>query len=292
MKIAADIVGREAGPDKQRIDARWLMAYSAALGETDARYYDTAAGVLAHPLFPVCYEWPATRELRERAGLEPFNARLVHAQHDLLIYRQPKASERLSVSGKVVAAVQRRPGTLVVFRLTARDAGGQHVSTTDFSALYRGVELQGGDRSIEALADPPEQKNKLLRVGDIAVSATAAHVYTECARIWNPIHTDVAYARAAGLPDIILHGTATLALSVSRVLLALRLDPAAVRRVRCRFAGMVLMPSLLTVHASSEGAGLAFETRNARGEAVIQRGSMEFDQRAGVKLPPAASHVA
>ena len=48
-------------------------------------------------------------------------------------------------------------------------------------------------------------------------AATAAHVYTECARIWNPIHTDVAYARAAGLPDIILHGTATLALSISKV---------------------------------------------------------------------------
>ena len=34
------------------------------------------------------------------------------------------------------------------------------------------------------------------------------HVYTECARIWNPIHTDLAVARAAGLPGPILHGTA------------------------------------------------------------------------------------
>jgi len=27
-------------------------------------------------------------------------------------------------------------------------------------------------------------------------------VYTECARIWNPIHTDAAVAKAAGLPAI------------------------------------------------------------------------------------------
>ena len=47
------------------------------------------------------------------------------------------------------------------------------------------------------------------------VSATAAHVYTEGARIWNPIHTDAAVAARAGLPGIILHGTATLALAVS-----------------------------------------------------------------------------
>src|SRR4029077_6419959 len=57
---------------------------------------------------------------------------------------------------------------------------------------------------------------------EVAISPTLAHVYTECARIWNPIHTDRAVARAAGLPDIILHGTATLALAVSR---ALRHDP-------------------------------------------------------------------
>jgi acyl dehydratase len=248
------------------------MAYSAALGETDAGYYDTAAGVLAHPLFAVCYEWPATRDLRERAGLEPFNARLVHAQHDLVIHRLPKATEKLSISGKVVAALQRRPGTLVVFRLKARDARGEPVSTTDFSALYRGVDLQGGERALESLADPPAHAKVLPRVAEINVPANAAHVYTECARIWNPIHTDIAYARAAGLPDIILHGTATLALSVS----AIRLEPAAVRRVRCRFAGMVTMPSTLAVHASREGDEVLFETRDERAGAVIERGSVKL----------------
>ena len=51
----------------------------------------------------------------------------------------------------------------------------------------------------------------------IDVSAVAAHVYTECARIFNPIHTDVAVAEASGLPGPILHGTATLAMAVSAV---------------------------------------------------------------------------
>ena len=45
------------------------MAYSAALGETDRRYYDTTAGVLAHPLFPVCYEWPVSLPIRRIAPL-------------------------------------------------------------------------------------------------------------------------------------------------------------------------------------------------------------------------------
>lgn len=272
MKLSSDIVGREAGPTEQLIDARWLMAYSAALGETDPRCYDTAAGVLVHPLFPVCYEWPATREVRDRAGLQAFNPRLVHAQHDLAIHRPPRPGETLRVSGKVIAVMQRRPGAFVVFRLAARDARGEAVSTSDFGALYRGVQLEGQDRSIEAVADPAPHRGALPRVGEIAVPATAAHVYTECARIWNPIHTDIAYARAAGLPDIILHGTATLALSISRLLFILQIEPKAVRRVRCRFAGMVTMPATLAVHALREGDELLFETRNEHGAAVIERG--------------------
>ena len=258
MKLSSDIVGREAGPDEQQADARWIMAYNAALGELSGE---------PHPLFPVCYEWPATRQLRERAGLVPLDARLVHAQHDLTIHKRIPAGP-VFVSGKVVAAMQKRPGVLVVFRFVTRDGRGEAVSTTDFSAIYRDVKLEGADRTLVKIEDPPKAAAALKPVGEVAVAATAAHVYTECARIWNPIHTEMAYARAAGLPDIILHGTATLALSVS----ALRVEPAAVRRVRCRFAGMVTMPSTLTVHASRVGDEVAFETRNAQGKTVIERG--------------------
>ena len=254
------IVGAEIEPDEQQVDARWLMAYNAALGELSSE---------PHPLFPVCYEWPATRRLRERAGLAPLDARLVHAQHDLTIHRTP-AAEKLRVSGRVVAAIQRRPGVLVVFRFTAQDENGERVTTTDFSALYRDVTLDGGERTIASLEDPPRHERKMEDLGEIPVPATAAHVYTECARIFNPIHTDVAYARAAGLRDIILHGTATLALSVSRILQ--EFGPEDIQRVRCRFTGMVTMPNTLTVHASRDGDDIAFETRNAAGEAVVERG--------------------
>ena len=255
MKISSDIVGRESGPDEVQVDKRWLMAYSAGLGET----------AWPHPLFPVCYEWPANRALREATSLQALNAQLVHAQHDLTIHRPP-AAETLLVSGKVVSAAQRRPGTFVVLRMETRSAGGEKVSTSDYGMLYRGVTLDGGDRSIGKVEDPPRHERKLDPMGEIPVAATAAHVYTECARIWNPIHTDLEYARAAGLPDIILHGTATLAFSVSKLQLT------SVRRIRCRFAGMVLMPSTLAVHASRDGDAVAFETLNDRGETVIERG--------------------
>ena len=143
------------------------------------------------------------------------------------------------------------------------------MSTTHYGMLYRGVMLEGGDRSTVAIEDPPPHERDLPLIGSLAVAATAGHVYTECARIWNPIHTDPEYARAAGLPGIILHGTATLALSVSKILEKLKIE---VKRVRCRFAGMVPMPSTLAVHASRAGDEILFETRDAKGQAVIERG--------------------
>ncbi len=251
------------------------MAYSAALGETDSRYFDTAAagGVLAHPLFPVCYEWPVSQPIRQIPALRAHFPRLVHAEHDLRIHRPVRPGDRLDTSVEIVSVQPRKPGAFVVFRFETRDAAGAPVTTTDFGVLYRGVAVAGEGRgpSIELAA--PE--GKLERLGAIEVAANAAHVYTECARIWNPIHTDIAHARAAGLPGIILHGTATLALSISRVLDGI--DPGKVRRVRCRFSGMVLMPSTLAVLAGREKNGIHFETRRSDGEAVVSRGSIELD---------------
>lgn len=253
------------------------MAYSAALGETDVRYFDTAqpGGVLAHPLFPVCYEWPVSQPIRQILALREVYQLLVHAEHDLVLHRAPRDGDRLQVRVRITAVQKRRPGAFVVFRFEAHDAAGAPVSTTDFGVLYRGVEVQGEDRgSPMALRSP---RKPAQRLGDIDVGANLAHVYTECARIFNPIHTDVAYARRAGLPGIILHGTATLALSVSRVLAACSVSPAEVRRVQCRFTGMVLMPAQLAVYGAPEDGGIAFETRGAGGEAVISRGWIALD---------------
>ncbi len=274
MKLSSAIAGEQAGPLPATVDARWLMAYSAGLGEADARYYDTEAGVLAHPLFPVCYEWPVAQPLRALPALKPLFPQLLHAQHDLTIHRPPRAGDDLAVSARIVAVTQRRPGAFVVFRFEARDQSGERVTSTDFGALYRDVAVEGGDRRLEATEDPEAFRGQLSKAGILQVPATAAHVYTECARVWNPIHTDIAYARAAGLPTIILHGTATLALSISSVLAAFKQNPASVRRVQCRFSGMVPMPAALTVHAGRDGGRIGFETRDGAGEAVISRGSL------------------
>ncbi len=284
LALSRDIVGVTVGPVAHDIDARWLMAYAAGLGETDARYYDTLAsgGPAAHPLFPVSYEWPAMVALRERTTPEAIALRSVHATHDLTLHRPPRAGDTLSTTARVTGLVHRRAGTLMTVRQETVDADGLPVSTTDYGSVYRDVGFEGEDSGFQ-----PEARGGLeMPAGAVelalAVPAGLAHVYTECARIWNPIHTDVAVARGAGLPDIILHGTATLALAVSRVLGHLAADPRAVRGVSARFTGMVPLPSHLTVRVSetAEGKAVTFDARGQDGAFVLAGGALRLARTA------------
>ena len=143
MKLPVGHVGTTVGPRVQEIDARWLMAYAASLGDTTPEYLDTTRpeGVISHPLFPVCYEWPLAVELRD-AMPQAIAVRSVHATHDLRLHRRVRPGDRLSTTATVVSMEPRGPGAYVVTRFQTTDAVGRHVSTTDYGSIYRGVECE------------------------------------------------------------------------------------------------------------------------------------------------------
>lgn len=276
---AARLAGLKTGPTAVTVTARWLMAYAAALGESDPRYYDTIApgGPVAHPLFSVCYEWPLAVALRAKMMDESVARRGVHAFHNLVVHRPPGSGESLRAGARVIGVQRLRAGTLVVIRFSTTDRTGVAVTTTDHGSIYRGVDLDGDELAPSAAAEPAVAAAATDGTGwqaPIEISVQLPHVYTECARIYNPIHTDAAVARAANLPGIILHGTATLALAVSRVV-AHDLDgePTRVRGVAARFTGMVTVPSRLTVRGRApSGGALTFDVVDANGAAVVTDG--------------------
>lgn len=289
MPLPSSLVGATSGPFSYIADARWLMAYAAALGERADCYVDTRAPLAHHPLFAVCLEWDAICALRDstEAGVKSAaeKASAVHAEHDLHVLRPIRAGERLQVTATAIALEARRPGAYLLKRLDTRDAEGELVFRTYQGTLYRGVAIAGAARAVESAPAWPDAAGGEGGSADerhaIEVPAGLAHVYTECARIWNPIHTDRAHALAAGLPDLILHGTATLALALS-TLVATRLDgmPARVTRVGCRMSGMVLMPSTLQVSSASAGTDtLSFAVRDAQEAPVLSRGFVTYQAR-------------
>jgi len=279
LALSREIVGVTAGPIAHDIDARWLMAYAAGLGETDARYYDTLApeGPSAHPLFPVCYEWPAMLAVRAVATSDEIAIRSVHATHDLTVHRPVRAGETLRTTARVTGLAHRRAGTLLTVRNETVDALGRPVTTTDYGSVYRGVGFEGADAGVKPAGGTFDMPSGAARI-QVDVPAWLAHVYSECARIWNPIHTEVAVARAAGLPAIILHGTATLALAVSQVVRHADIDPRDVRRVRSSFTGMVPLPSRLTVRVveATENNAFLFDVLGQDSAPVLSRGALHL----------------
>jgi acyl dehydratase len=156
------------------------------------------------------------------------------------------------------------------------DAEGAPVSTTDYGSIFRGVGCGAGRRVDEPWPPPdlPAAAEAAWRDA-VAIGPELAHTYTECARIWNPIHTDRAVAVGAGLAGIILHGTATLALAVSRARRRAAAGGAEPRRIVARFTGMVPLPSTVTVEGmgtarAAEGTWTGFRACGADGSVVLR----------------------
>jgi acyl dehydratase len=282
MPLQSSIVGTAGAPLVSEIESRWTMAYAAALGDAIPCYMDTTRRVIAHPMFPVCFEWPVQVAMRAQcekiAGLARDEAmRGVHATHDVVLHRAIRPPERLTTQLTVAGVERRKPGAYMVTRLDTVDEAGKPVCTSWYGAIYRGVEVTGPDLPPKM---PPEPAEPIVEAGEplwetqVDVPAGMAHIYTECARILNPIHTDAAVARAAGLPEIILHGTATLALAVSRVAEnEAGRDPERIGRISGRFGAMVMMPSTVMVRVlAREGPAVFFEVLSGQGRLAVRDG--------------------
>jgi acyl dehydratase len=183
---------------------------------------------------------------------------------------------KVTTRATIVKIEGHRSGAYQVTRLVTTGPDGEPVSTTWFGMVYRGLDVEGGDRSLEDVGPvlEPSDVGEPSEHFTIPISAGAALVYTECARIWNPIHTDAAVAAAAGLPGPILQGTATLARAVSRVVDE-RFDGDAERvtRIAGRFGAMVLMPSTLTLRVGAVvDHSVRFEVGDSGGDRAIRDG--------------------
>jgi acyl dehydratase len=295
MPLTTEMIGAQAPSITHNVDARWIMAYAAAISDFNQAYMDTtaAAAVMGHPLFPVCLEWPAILASRELPGFEVCSAaersRGVHAAHDLHIYQPLVAGQAYETQATITDLQQIKPGAAQTLRLDTRDLQGVLVCRTWQLTIQRNVSVVDAvnRQPIEPLTKsdfvPPALPKKTS--GDevnrhyvMAVEAGAAHIYTECARIWNPIHTDKAFALAAGLPDVILHGTAILAMAVSRLVNELLGGlPSRVNRIGGRFTGMVLMPTLLSLDVEWQSTTyIGFSITNEQGSVVFSQGFIGY----------------
>jgi len=262
------------------------MAFAAGVPDDRPELYATDAHLVVHPLFPVAPEWEQIVGNRSLpAGMTIDEARRgIHVGHDLVLHRPLQAGEQLTVQAYITAVGRRPAGASQEMLFVATDPSGDVVWRTRFTSLFLGVELEGEPAAtthdwpatpLLARAETAEP----IAVRRSHVGLLDAHVYSECARIWNPIHTDVVAARAAGLPAPILHGTATLARAVSIVTDLEGAVLGDVRRIAGRFGAMVALGSAIDVRLlGSEGDTLTFDVLDQRGKRVISNGLVQFSR--------------
>jgi acyl dehydratase len=100
--------------------------------------------------------------------------------------------------------------------------------------------------------------------------------YAEASGDHNPIHGDADFARSVGLPGIIAHGMLQMGI-LATVASEAGGGAGRLRRLYCRFAGMVEPGDTVTFVAEDAGPGrLALTAVNQRGEPVVTKASAEY----------------
>ncbi len=286
MPLSTAAAGCELSSSTVEATVRDVLAYAAGIGDTCDAVFDDArsGGVAAPPSYCVSLEWPVVSRGRgsELLGGEPHELRRgVHASQDSHFHRPIRPGDSLTTRGRYVGIRSTRAGALLTTRLDTVDGKGRPVTTSWSRSIFRGVDTTGPNAETEPAPETPRLSwngNGRQR-SEIFVPRGLPHVYTECARIWNPIHTEREVALAAGLPDIILHGTATWALAGREVLRAHGAgDPLRLRRLHGRFSAMVIPGTTIAVEhapageAEDGGRLVAFRVLNAEGQEAVSQG--------------------
>ncbi|MBI4557303.1 MAG: MaoC family dehydratase N-terminal domain-containing protein [Candidatus Hydrogenedentes bacterium] len=290
MEISSEFVGAKLKPFETEVTWRRAMNFAAAVGDNNPAYFDDErqGGIIAPPMLSVALTWAASECYRtgEEAQGFPHEARKtqVHFTENLVWHRPLRPGDRLIIEGEVVAIVPHLAGTYLVIRFTACDQTGDAVFVEESGAILRGVRCSDAGKGSEGLLPSPSGPGRREPIWEvpIPVSAVAAHVYDGCADISFPIHTSNKFARSVGLPGTILHGTATLAMAAREIVnREAAADPTRLKAMLCRFTGMVLPGTTVTLRVlervSREGnTGVHFIVLNDQGRRAISNGFAEL----------------
>lgn len=211
MPLSADIVGRRFGPLPWTSSPRRILAYRAALRPSDAQELndDVAGGFCALPFHVSTPEWLLSCQMiKSFDGLAPEEAeRGVVIGQDTSFFQPINAGADVIVEATITGLRPARSGAILAATFETRSADGAVLhARTKATTMYRDVACKkAGDAPSPASIPPPGtgavEKELRLPFG-------FAHIFSECAEIWNPIHTEYRVARRAGLEEPIVHGVA------------------------------------------------------------------------------------
>lgn len=285
MSLNRATVGkRYEGSARYEVTAQAMRLYAEATGALTEWEQSWSDGEeVAPPLFAVR---PLVDVLfgaieDEEVGIEL--RRLVHGEQEMWFHEPLRRGDRVLALGEIESIEERSTGEVVVLRQWLEREDGEPVVTARSVLFVRGDVKPAEGKAARGKSEQGSPDVAWMVEQTQVVDEDQSVRYARASGDLNPLHTDDAFAQAAGLDARILHGLCTMAMSSNVVLEQLcEGDIERLEGLKVRFARPVYMGDALTTRIAAtqrEGGMYALEVRNQKGEAVLTRGEVRLREK-------------
>ncbi len=262
------------------VDPERVVLYAKATNETNPRYFEhdeTKLGV--PPVFPVTMLIDPMIKIVTDDSLNLDISRMVHGEQEILYHRPLKPWDKITIEVELESIDVKESGD-ILWAVSKGHSEDELVFEMRGSMFFRKPRKRPKPR--KPIERDETVDRQIVITKQMEVTSDQSVRYAAASGDENPIHVDKDFARAVGLPDIILHGLCTLAFATQAIVDELAGgDPTKVKKVRTRFSKPVFMKDTLTTEGwilkeNTKSRLIGFETRNHAGDAVLTMGQVEL----------------
>jgi acyl dehydratase len=273
-----DKLGQWSDPVRFEVTREKIAAYAEATNDEHPAH---RAGDLAPPVFGVVgalIDAIAPQIMAVVPG--EIAMRVVHGEQDFR-YHQPIVPGMSLVNRAAAVGVHgASSGVVVLGKGTTETEAGDLVVEQYMAAFFRGAKLdvdEGESLTEHAFDDSVRSREPDARVTH-GYDPDQTQRYSAASGDPMPIHLDEDFAKAMGLPGIIVHGLCTMAFCGRAVVSEFcPEDPTRLKRFAVRFAKIVQPSEKVTHSLWNAGDGrIVFETTSDNGNTAIKDGLAEI----------------
>ena len=268
-----EAVGNKFKPSARFVKPEEMVAYAKAVDDENSRYLGDEPQ-LGAPLLAVCPMFEALEDALADKQLDADLLNLVHGQQEMVFHDVLRPWDLVAPRSEIASIEEKSSGWLVdVDQRLMRD--GELVAEATSGLFIRNPEAE--KKGSSSGDDESKDRDEPVYTEEQTVAEDQPTRYAKASGDMNPIHTDPEVAKAAGLPDVILHGLCTMAFA-ARALVDGVLDGEVekLERIKVRFAKPVFPGDELTTRIWEGGeSDWEFDMVNGDGEQVLTMGEAD-----------------
>ena len=282
LTVAIDpeaLLAHDFGETRQHYTERDAILYALGVGlgrdpvdPTDLAFLDERT-LAVLPTFAVTLASPGMWLRDPRFGID--FSRLVHVAQDATFHAALPPEGEIVGTARVASLADRGPdhgAELVVERHISEASTGRALCTLRQTLLLRGDGGYDGAPPARSHETAPDREVDFAI--QVTLSPRAALIY-RLSGDWNPLHLDPQAAEAAGFERPIMNGLGVYGTVAAALCRTLGHSPLMLRRLACRFSGIVMPGAVLDLRIWDLGNGYAFNA-TVNGRRALDQGLLEL----------------